>query len=614
MKKGTLLFLIVLAGATYLLWQKKQEDVQSGGPELPQYPLFPQLAKDKIKSVRIDNVERGVQVKLERDSFGSWFLTDPIAYPAVSSLVRTLLREVELSLGIAETELREGDIELDPPRIVLELVQADPDGDRTLRLEIGGLDLDPSRIFVRIPGHGSGGDAGIFRTLRTLYTTLDRNSDDYRDRHATHLRAHQVTAFKRRGEVFLEDQGRRIDLRFEAQLDQNWMRTDGLRVALNSDAIMLLIRGAAELKVELFHDDAPRDYSRWGLDPPAMTVELRDEDGEPTTLHFGHLPIDAEDTPAERLTWTCRREGFEHVWGVSSKLVQLLARPVEELLDYQLVRAFRREMVRLELEREGKRLLLAREGRAKRAVWQVSESPLDEVTSESLRYTANAAAVEDALALLEHVQLGNYPGLEGVTYGAGDDELRFAVQTVSGLRFSGSLGVSHRERESAAVGRLFLRDGDQLCGWIGEEMIELCGTPLDAFRSLRIFGFGEQSLEAELRQVELTRESETLVYLNDGKNRWTAQGTRTQAPAVFVSALDRGLLSLKARRWLEPDPRGERRDPREVRIEIRTSYGGTLGFSLGRDSGGLSYCRTAEGQLAEVDAACFEELLKLFGN
>ena len=84
MKKGTLFFLVFLSVALFFLWKEKEEDKADAGPQLAQYPLFPRLLKDKVKSVRIDNIERSVQVKLERDAFGSWFMTDPLPYPAVA--------------------------------------------------------------------------------------------------------------------------------------------------------------------------------------------------------------------------------------------------------------------------------------------------------------------------------------------------------------------------------------------------------------------------------------------------------------------------------------------------------------------------------------------------
>ena len=612
MKRGTLVFLVVLSAGLLLLWKEKEKHVESGGPELAQYPLFPRLQKDRVKSVRIDNIERSVQVKLERDGFGSWFLTDPLPYPAVDSLVRGLLQHLELALGIPEVELNAEEIELDPPLAVLELVQLEEGGERRLRLEVGGLDLDPSRIYVRVPDHGGRGEERIFRTVRTLYTTLDRNPDDYRERRATHLTGQQVTALKRRGEVFLEDRGAPVDLHLDAQLDGRWLSLGEERAFLSGEVLQLLARGAAELKIDLFRDDAPRSYAPWGLDPPAFSVELRDVDNVPTILHFGRLSSDGSlDRPVEELAWTCRREGFEHVWEVTPRSVGLLTRPLDELLEYRLISAFRREIERLELVRSGLRLVLEREGREKAWNWFVSEAPLE--GGAELRYPADGAAVEDALGVLEGFELGNYPGLEGQSYRPGEDELGYEVVTSRGERFRGRLGAPHREAAGGTPGRLFRFEDTELCGFAGEALAELCKRPLDDFRSLRILTFGRQSLESEVRELSFTRGGETLSYRNDGQNHWRTLGTRSDPPAAFVQAIDRGLLSPRARRWLAPDPTASLAGSDEVSVRLVTSYGEELGFALGTDALGVSYLRTEEGQRAETNPGALQELGELFG-
>ena len=612
MRKSTLLVVVVVAAAAFLLWKKKEEEKRSGGPGLAEAALFPALRKDAVRSVRIDNLERSVQVKLERDAAGSWFVTDPVAYPATDGLVRTLLLNLELAKGEPETVLAVDQVDLDPPKVVLELVQIESDGERTLRLEIGGLDLDPGRVFVRVPDHAGKGEARLFRAVRTLYTTLERNPDDYRERRATHLRAHQVTAFRRSGEVFLADRQAAVDMTFQAQLDERWVMTGPERAFVSAEAILLLARGAAELTVDDFLDDAPDSFARWGLDPPAFTVELRDLENSPTVLHFGHLPVDATDRPVEELAWTCRREGFAHVWRGTPKSVDLLTRPAEDLLEYRLLSAFREDVRELRLRRGGRTLFLDREGRDGAWKWFVSEAQGAE--DEPLRYRANPAAVADALALIEGLELGTYPGREGVTFDAGDEGLGFVVRTARGERFEGELGVDHVEEGTGIPGHLFRFPGTELCGFAPAELAELCRRPLDELRSLRIFGFGTQSLEAEVRQIELERRGETRAYVNDGRNLWTIRGRRTNAPGALVGAIDRGLLTLRARAWLAPDPDGERAAPDEIWVRLRTIHGQAVRYTLGRDAEGRAYCRTEEGQLAEIAPDCLAELEKLFGD
>jgi len=97
--KRTLLVLIFLvAGLAYLRLQRARETAR-GGPELAEFPLCPGLEVERVRALRVDHLERSFQVKFERDAAGRWFLTDPVSYPAQSSLVRTLLASLEGARG-----------------------------------------------------------------------------------------------------------------------------------------------------------------------------------------------------------------------------------------------------------------------------------------------------------------------------------------------------------------------------------------------------------------------------------------------------------------------------------------------------------------------------------
>ena len=88
MRRGTLLFLVLLVlGLGYLALQKEREAAR-GGPAVAEFLLRPELALERVKSVRIEHLERGVVLELERDAQGRWFLTDPLEYPAQGALIR----------------------------------------------------------------------------------------------------------------------------------------------------------------------------------------------------------------------------------------------------------------------------------------------------------------------------------------------------------------------------------------------------------------------------------------------------------------------------------------------------------------------------------------------
>ena len=218
MGKGTLLGLVALFGLLAFLWLQKEREIARGGPELAEYPLCPELALERVRAVRIDHLERGFQLGLERDAAGRWFLTDPLAYPANSALVRALLASLETARALPAAEVTPAQVALEPPKVVLELVQVGDAGERRLRVEFGALDHDPAWVYARVPAHPSvaAGGPDVFRTQRSISTTLERNPDDYRERHATPLQAQDVIAVRRAGQVLRERGAGLADLAFDA--------------------------------------------------------------------------------------------------------------------------------------------------------------------------------------------------------------------------------------------------------------------------------------------------------------------------------------------------------------------------------------------------------------
>ena len=598
MKPGTLVLLVLLVLGLSGLWWWKERARDQGGPRLELYPLCPGLAVERVRALHIDHLERGLQIGLERDAQGAWFMTDPVAYPAQSAVVRLLLATLSEAQCEDAPGMALGALGLDPPRVVLELTQVEETGERTFRVELGGADLAPERIFARVPGHPHAAERGgteVFRTTRTLFTTLERNPSDYRDRRATSLSVQDVISLRRRGEVYMEEEGRRVDLQFDALLEPDgWKRVGQPTVSLDPSAMSLLARGAAELSVDGFADDSPTDLVRFGLQPPAFTIELQGLTGAPVVLRFGTPPT-SEAHPIGELNWYGLREGYAHVWEVTAHDVELLTRPASLFFDQHVVRMFRQDVAELELVGGGTTRVLERQ----RAGWTVRADTPD---GAGTPFPADPAAVEEALALLERVQLTEH--LPAEVFAPQDPPLTFRVRLKNGARLGGAIGGPARDEKSGAQGRQYLRDGDEVVALIGEETVELCQRPLDAFRSKKV----HELQESLVRWISLAHGERTYTFVNTGDNRWRPEGETIEAPRAFVLSLD-GLLRMAARRWLDGDGAPALGDAVAV---VVTQDGGETRFTLGRDAAGTALCLRPEGQAAEIDAALLERLLSLF--
>ncbi len=598
MGKGTLLGLIGLFALLAFLWLQKEKEAAQGGPELGEYPLCPDLSSERVRALRVDHLERGFQLKFERDAAGRWFLTDPLAYPAQGALVRMLLTSFENARGTPAPEVERAEVGLEPPLVVVELTQVEDGGERSLRIELGALDHDPALVYARVPGHPSAATGGpdVFRTTRSLWTTLERNPDDYRERRATTLRPEDVIALRRRGQVQRVAGAELEDLALDALITPDgWQRATPL-VSLDPNAMGLLVRGACELSAQRFVDDSPRELEHWGLARPAFTLELEALGTAPVVLEFGS-PALAEPQPVGDITWYCQRRGFRHVWEVRTRDVELLASPASLLYDQLVVRALRSDVERLELEGGGARRVLVHGAQG----WRVHEVASGaELSADDPGQPGNPGAIEEVLARLEKVQLAEH--FPGEVFAPSAPPLGFTLTLRNGALQGGALGRATRDPASGAQGLQFLRLGDEVVALIDASVSELCQRPLEEFRSRKV----HQIQESQVRALELEHAGTTYTFVNTGDNVWNPQGQAIQAPPDFLQSLD-GLLNLGAERWLDAAPSHEL----VLAVRVRPLQGEPLAFAFARTPDGTTLCLAGE-LVAAVDPALVERLLRLF--
>lgn len=599
MSKGTLAVLLMLVLLLGGLWLAEQREALRGGSDLAEYALLPGFEAARVSAIRVDHLERSFQLAFERDQAGRWFLTDPVAYPAQSGLVRALLATLETARAEPAPEADPTQVGLSPPQVVLTIEQHEEGAAAATRtrLELGTLDLDPARIYARVPGHpaAAAGAGDVFRTTRVLANTLERYPDDYRDRKATSLSAQDVVSVRRTGQVFQASEGRRIDLAFDALLGPDGWKRAAPVVSLDPSAMGLFARAATELGIERFVDDSPQELAPWGLEPPAFTLVLDALTGSDVELLFGHRSTDP-DVPVGELTWYAMRKGYPHVWEVRTRDVELLTQPAELFYDQLVVRVLRSDVARLELVGAGARRVLARAGEG----WQVWEGGA-EPAPEAPATPGNPAAIEEALGLLERVQLAEH--LAGEAFEPTDPPSSFALVLHNGARLGGALGRATRDPKSGAQGRQFLRDGDEVVALIDDAVLELCVRELADFRSRRV----HQLQESMVRMLELEAHGRSFAFVNDGDNRWAPRGQAIRAPEAFLQSLD-GLLNLGARRWLAVAPEATP----ELVVRLTPVQGQPRRFTFARAADGSHVYLGEDGQVAEIDGALVERLLTLF--
>ena len=578
-RTAVLLFLVVALLGYGVYWQLEREAAAT----LPvDRALVADVEAGRVDRIRIDNLERGVQLSLERSESGAWQIVDPVNYPASAAAVRQI---VQLLATQRAFPVRDPDLEglsLAPPRAVLEIEQ-DIAGQRVRnRLELGAVDLDGQHGFVNV-------DGTVVRTLRSLDSILDRDVPDWRSRSLfSGITPYSVTEVHRRGSIALGDEEPR-DLTLDMVDDGGWRATAPWRAQLDPGAVGLLITSALYLRTTSFSDDAPTDLVHYGLEPAPLTFSFTLADSRVKTLRLGPAP-DGGD-------WFCVVEGVPHIYRVSAEAVLLLVSPLDVLVSRDVLRVVRDRLSGVRFASAGREVHLEPIARG----WVVSGTT--DAGVELVQEPADRARVEDLLGELEQQRvlqfLPDVPFPEGPAQG-------LWLETDGPLQ-GGAIGPVH-ETAVGGKGALFRRAGDGLVSLVDARLLELVATDPATLRSTVLLDVSE----LEVARVELSSPAGEQTYVRTSKGRWTLQGTEVEA-RKFAAAVDT-LLSMRAQEFLATT---EGRDPlAPILVVIKRTNGSDVSYTLDGttgDAGEPGLFVSATGA-ALVDSAVWRDLAGLLGG
>ncbi len=567
MRRATLPLLVVLVAGLYFLTRERAREAKELEATRYDAALFPGIDTAAITGMRIDHVTRAVQVKLERDHRGTWFLTEPIAYPAEAGSMRHVLEILGSARGFFEPDPDPEALGLVPPEIVLEVSASTDGGLLKRRIEIGSIDVDSSRVFARIPDHpdaAPGADALVLRIPRPLYTALDRNDNDYRDPTLCRLAPDRLVSISRSGRVAVEEGP--LDLDFRADLSPaGWRREEAPRQSWHPQAIGLMARAITDLNSHTFPADAPPTYVPFGLDAPLFEVSATDSRGDSVTFAFGCAPTDKERDFLDR-RWYVRRDDEAMVWEVKARAARILAQPASLFVDDQILRARREDVIRFELTSGDRSLVFVHEDDR----WWVSSAVGE-------RFAADAGAVEDLVAGFEKARIAD--ATRGTSFAAGDVQRALSITTRDGVQWGGELGASATSADGKVEGLLYRRFGDDVPGVLPAEWEALLEQSLDDVRARDVLVLPER----EVRSVTVSKDGEKAHFVHEGEH-WFRDGSEERVPNRVAILLDE-LFHLRAAEWL---PVGEDPTPLEgaVEVGVGTVGGERHGYYLGRNQAG----------------------------
>jgi len=581
------LFLLVVAVGAGIYWQQRKS---ASGAFAPVERLFPGVDIARVTRMRLENLEYSQQIEIEREPDG-WRIVDPLDYPASPGLVRELLGVIERNLAakVPGAELDDALAGLEMPSAVIEVFEELGDRERMTRVEVGDVDLDAARVFVRR-------DGTVFRTMRNLDTALRHDVHEYRNPRVFALGVDDVVAL-RRGGFLLSDSGSR-PLAFDARRDAGaWWMDAPVQAQLDPNAMRLFIGGLTAIKVEAFVDDDPGDLAEFGLEAPEITLELEGRSGEVEQLDFARA--------IEQGSWFCKRRDLPFVWQVDGNVLVDVRRPFVGMLDHQLLRMFRADVERLELVGDERKIVLERQ-RDPRASqrdaasdsWSVSHGPRDGDLSSAVR--ADAERVEDAIAVLEKAQLRFLPDLPLADAFPEDGRLRaIRVTDVRGL-VQGWLVGERTETEDGTPGRLFRRERQTIASMVPLEVEALLQLPPEHFYSRLVLGLTEQ----ELARMSFAHAGETRRYVRSHEGKWTYPDSSFEATELRA-VLD-PLMYLRAESHVPPGEVTPFED--FVLVEVVSRRGDVETVLIGRTGAGRIECERLGNRAVLARPELFEQL------
>lgn len=584
-----ILALCVLLLGFVTWWQTSREGAASAEMDLA---LFEGVDKDRVTALRVENIERDIHMRLERDAQGRWTMTDPVTTPADEGLANFLLQSA-LDRHATPVPERESDVHklgLEPPRIVLEIEEALVGERKRSRIELGGLDPDGQRVNVRVRGR-------LVRALRDLDTTLSRPLDDFKSHSAMAVGTRDIIELHRRGRMVREGETSESDLTLEALLDgATWRITAPVQAALDPMGVSLWISGAADLRIENYVDQGSLLLSQFGLDPPEMSVELGLAQGDEHRLRFGrpgHAPGGA---------WYCTREGQPWVWTLDARAVNLLSVPIEDLIDHRLLRLARSAIDGLTLRSLERELHLSRRARD----WQVAARVTGE-RSYGPPVPADTGKVEDILARIDRTEFVSLLLNEKLE----EKDARGALHVEAGPETAGGIFGGEVTGDKGGKAVRFRRDGDNLTALCDPSLFDLVRIPVEELWSLRL----RETIEVDQRELKLSGAGTSRSFVHGSKGLWTHPDLAVEARELH-EVLD-SLLFVRAARHL---PRGRSavlQDPVQVEFtdtnQKKSSY--VIGQAPEAAGGTLVVQIEVDGRRAVLmDQELHRKLLSILGQ
>ncbi len=545
-----LLFAAVAALVALTFWQLGRENEQGARADAP---LLEGFERGRVTALRIDNLERSLQMRIERTREGRWMIVDPIEFPVEVAVLEALFSSLETQRLRPPLVEELAKVQLAPPRAVLEITEDVNGRSQLTRIEIGAVDIGDQLVYARRDGR-------LGRTERALDTVLERDLPDWRGRYIMSFDPRSVVELAREGRMNIRGETP-LSVELRAVLDGEWRATAPFNAQLDARTVGTLIQAIATLRADAFID-APGPLEFYGLDRPEVRLSVTDARGVTQSVRMNPEP--------QGEMWYATREDQPYIYRVSALSAGMCFPPSQGFVEANLARVARSEVTGLEWTYEGRSVSLSL---AERGGWRTSGKEQGRVVLDAA--AADETAVADALSLVEQARLGAIDFERDLAPNQARGRIVLRLRTGE---IAGDLGAAVRTSDGVE-GLEFRRDGDQVVGLLGRDLLALVRRDAGSFQSLVL----HKVLELDVSFIEIEHHGRRRKWLRDEHGHWIREGLEGEA-REFSRWVDR-LLSMRATNMLQ---RGAEQVRAPLAVNLVTYRGETTSFVLGLNQVGDS--------------------------
>lgn len=520
-----LILLVAVAGLGYLVLQQSRKEAEDARA-IEVERLFGGVDEGRLTSIRLEYVKGSRHIRMERNA-GRWFLTDPMAWPMDRGVLDKFLGVIARNGAdpVSESLAEQVAGSFAPPLGFIETTEKLADGsERKVRVEVGELDIDGMRIFVRRDGR-------VFRTIRNIENLFDFIVADYRSKRLFALQRGSVARVDRVGGWDHGGEYQPLGISAEGVGDR-WEISSPVRCAGDPVVFTAWTSYLSGMRARRFASDDPDpDLARFGLDEPWVTLRITNIRGLTQSLHVA----------AEGGKVYARRDEQPTIYELDDETVPFVCESLENFIELRFMRLARSQIaaVRIQGVAGDMRLTPGVEG------WTIARAVgPDEWGRE---YAVDPLAIKDLLAASEEAEVTRsfidrepeefFPAVGGETL--------FWVEGLGGERFGGRFGPTRVLPDGTEV-TPYLRFQSGLGQAFPTEFGALLERPLEAYLSRSLWS----QTNTWLRSLTLEGGGRSARFERGDSFDWRVAGT--EQPARILDPVLEQLLFLKAAEHLVP--------------------------------------------------------------